>query len=233
MFNVMDFVERSRDFSLNESADYLLDHLEKMGFVNCSFGVLPAARNFKGQSIPLWYKSSCEPAFVSYYLRHLMKNDPVLWHCYRRSNVPLFWGDSVQFEALQRQVVETMHSYGLQNGVCLSFHTPNTATAFNICFNGTPREHSKYFHEVSNQVFAVGLAFNYLLEQHRVVESIYESVGLSARQIELLKWVGSNAPDKIIADKMMLSIDGLYHHKREIKRKLGVRYLNQAAIVGF
>lgn len=210
----------------------LLNNLCNLGFVHCSFSVLPHWTS-PGKSSPMWFQSTFDPEFLLLYLSHLAKDDPTLEYCRKGGNAPMLWGDTEQFSPDQQIAIKRMQAFGLTNGICLPYQTRNTSSALNFCFEGNPSEHLDQIRKVSGAIFAIGSALNHLVESKQIVDLIYQDAGLSCRQIELLKRIGACSPDKIIADRMSITLDGLYHHKREIKRKLGVRNLNQAAITGF
>lgn len=64
------------------------------------------------------------------------------------------------------------------------------------------------------------------------VDEMYQEKGLSDKNIAYLKLRGAGLLDKQAADQLKVSLDGISYYKRQIKEKLKIRDVNDAAIIG-
>lgn len=160
--------------------------------------------------------------------------DPLIKY-YANNNLPLIWKADDDWSKMGDGTVELMRdmrNYGYSGGLCIPlFSAQNTRGLINLISRDPSLED---IHDaLEGRAGQIVLITRYVQEEiFRVAarnnENLYENP-LSARQREVLLWVGEGLTSKEIAEKMGISFRTVESYMVEIQNKMNVSNRQQAA----
>lgn len=229
-FDIFQSIPAFQNMGLDQSVDYFFDQLNSLGFSNSSLFAVPRCLKFPASS-DIWGKTQLGSEAEALYRTELYPYDPVVKFFLDGGKTPLPWG-RIKYTGRDKIIVDTFKNLGATNGLAIPFFGVNTLGVLCSCAPGTEKDHDDLLRRNGSMMYSLGSAFFQHIDMGGVVEEIYQNKGLSSKQIKFLKMLGLGLPDKVVAERMCVSLDGISYHKRKIKQKLDIDNIHDAAIIG-
>ncbi|KVH73609.1 helix-turn-helix transcriptional regulator [Burkholderia cepacia] len=174
--------------------------------------------------------SNYPEAWLSRYReRDYLAIDPIVQHALS-SLMPLIWCDRIFATIEQRQFRDEGRMYGLTDGVSFSAHSRHGDVA---CVSFVRQAQTSDNGDMRCDVPSWGaLVANLMLDACRRLEvSQSDTPCLSARELEILKWVAEGKSSWEISRIVSLTEHGVLHHIRNIMKKFDVPTRRQAVLI--
>lgn len=174
--------------------------------------------------------SNYPDAWLSRYReRDYLSIDPVVQHALS-SLMPLIWCDRIFSTAEQRQLRDEGRHYGLSDGVSFPAHNRHGDMA---CVSFVRQAPVSDHVDTRCDVPTWGaLVANLMLDACRRLEAMQSDAPcLSARELEILKWVAEGKSSWDISRIVSLTEHGVLHHIRNIMKKFDVPTRRQAVLM--
>ncbi|MFD2231342.1 LuxR C-terminal-related transcriptional regulator [Alkalimarinus sediminis] len=228
--NIFEFQETLKSLSPDECTEVLFQHLNSLGFYNCTILALPRCI---GLSLTgnLWGHTQFNSYLKDLYRSYLCYHDPVLKYFRDGNRDPFLWG-RYDFRGKDRVMTDLFKFWGATNGLVIPYYCTNIVGILCTCAPGSEQEHEELLLKQGSNVVALGSMYYQHIDINGAVDEMYQEKGLSDKNIAYLKLRGAGLLDKQAADQLKVSLDGISYYKRQIKEKLKIRDVNDAAIIG-
>lgn len=213
------FIESS--LALDEPKQVFASYLSALSEFGVDRVMYSALRNTPHEEVTVPGISHSYPEdWIDYYMAHdYVALDPVRSHCLG-TRAAFTWDSMMSFRDLTPEQVHLMRQgeeAGLKNGLAVPFHGPlgevyGVGMASSVD-NPDIERHLRTIHVLSTQFHIV---FSGLHDQERNARG----AGLSAREMEVLKWCAAGKSNWSIGEILGISEHGVDYHMRNILRKL-------------
>ncbi len=213
--------------SESQWATALLTLAGQLGFERMLFGVVP----HKAQPLESAFLISNYPTEwrAVYHSQHMHNVDPTVSHCLQ-SALPIIWGPAVFLGVQPQQFYEQACSFGLRSGVTLPVHGRSGEFGMlSFVTDASPRGDSR-----PETLADLTLLRDYALESSRkftlAQTPAANSVKLTARELECLKWVAAGKSSWEVSRILGRSEATVNFHMTNIMRKFDVSTRQQAVV---
>jgi LuxR family transcriptional regulator, quorum-sensing system regulator SolR len=223
-----DYVERSRRVRTTQDlAGLYTDAIGAEGYENC---ILASVRGRKlGRVAWFEFPQGYADAYVE---RRWERIDPVL-ACALRASRPFFWSDAVEKLKLsdaQRYFMEECRNLKVHSGLVFPFHGPgqrlDVMSISRRAGDEPNRETTELLYAISAQTWQ---RYQDLTERQLFVEP--ERVGLTPREVEILRWCKDGKTRLDIGQILSISPKTVEFHLRNIMDKLGANNQITAVVI--
>jgi DNA-binding CsgD family transcriptional regulator len=226
--DILSFERSLNQLTLIEGADALFKQLNALGFNTCSFIAVPS--NLSEVLVTrAWACTQFTPRIESLYRNRLSSYDPILKYFKEGNRSPFLWSRH-QFLGREKLITNLLKFWGANNGLVVPYFCRNITGALCTCAEGDYNSHDNLLSLQGASMIALGHTYSQHIDANGAIDEIYKSQGLSKRDVTYLKLKGDGLMDKQAADKLNVTLDGISYYKRQIKKKLGIRDISEAAI---
>ncbi|KWA17859.1 hypothetical protein WT41_25050 [Burkholderia territorii] len=176
--------------------------------------------------------SNYPEAWLSRYReRAYLMIDPVAQHA-MSSLTPLIWCDRIFATTEQRELRDGSRMYGLSDGVSFPAHNRHGDVA---CVSFVRQARASDNGDLPFAIPSWGaLVANLTLDTCRRLEALQSDAPcLSARELEILKWVAEGKSSWDISRIVALTEHGVLHHIRNIMKKFDMPTRRQAVLMAY
>ncbi len=228
--NIFEFQKELKSLSPDESTEVLFQQLNNLGFKNCTVLALPKCI---GLSLTgnLWLHTQFNTYLEDLFRSDLCFYDPVFKYFIDGNRDPFLWGRH-NFKGKDKVMVNLYKLWGATNGLVIPYYCTNIVGILCTCAPGNEQDHDELLLKQGSNVVALGNMYFQHIDINGAVDEMYQEKGLSDKSITYLKLKGAGLLDKQAADQLNISLDGISYYKRQIKEKLKIRDVNDAAIIG-
>ena len=169
------------------------------------------------------------PGWVKHYFeQHHFDADPVMAYCAQHV-APMCWSDlSLEPGSQAERMMQEAAGFGLRDGVTMPLHSPQGELGIlSFAVDAAPKEARV---TCQNALVQIQMVVGYLHEAVRRVSGLLkdEGPGLTAREIECLRWAADGKTSAEIAQLLGLSESTANFHLNNAMRKLDVVNRQQA-----
>ncbi len=228
--DIFSFQRSLKHLTILEATKLLFDELNGLGFYNCTILAIPRCIGMT-LSGRLWGHTQFNQRLEDLYRSYLCFHDPVFKYFLDGNRDPHFWG-KVQYHGKDKLITNLFKFWGATNGVVLPYYCTNIVGILCTCAPGSEDDHNKLINKHGSDAIALGHMYYQHIDANGAVEEMYADRGLSENCIKYLKLKGCGLLDKQAASELQVTLDGVAYYKRQIKAKLKIRDVADAAIIG-
>lgn len=224
-YTVSDYIEHALSIASFEDFYLFAAKLKNDCGFSLSGGVM-SHKSVNAHPTAYLFYASVPGGWPAYYLKHLLAEDPTYNYCLHNV-LPLVWATEKDFKALRGlapHMTGAMGDFDINGFVTIPTHGASTSlSGFRFAFT---RRDGLTRADVDNQLPMMSLlstfmheAISRLLELDR--ES--ESIRLTPREKEILRWVAAGSSTWAISEKLHISENTVLTHMKSVHAKLGVK----------
>lgn len=228
--DIFSFQRSLKHLTILEATKLLFKELNNLGFHNCSILAIPRCIGMT-LSGRLWGHTQFNKRLEDLYRDYLCFHCPVFRYFLQGNRDPYYWG-KIDFEGKDRLITNLYKYWGATNGLALPYYCTNIVGILYTCAPGSEVDYDKLINKNGAYAVAFGHIYYQHIDANGAVEEMYADRGLSENCITYLKLKGCGFLDKQAADELNVTLDGISYYKRQIKSKLNIKNLADAAIIG-
>lgn len=205
-----------------------------MGFDQLLYTCLPSFYDpAQGNNPPILH-TNYDSDWMGYYLDHRYDlRDAALNHCLSGVEGAYMWPRSHNIKQLpysERKVFLEAGEAGLKHGFTLPMrNTFDGVGVMSFTFDGTEKEFELFYHETAELAQLFCYHFNEtILNKAALYFGLPHHPKLTAKELEVLKWLASGITYEQVADKLRVGVSTIRKHNTNILKKFKARNTTHA-----